>query len=114
MVIFFKNSNYKTFKGKNGVYTNAFDQFNFIFQDYKDGFMGLNNWEDKWRLKISWDNTDLFGGPSEGLFIQPMNVDLVQSPLHVREIARCFGNESYNNLSLLTNSSSLNDLVFFC
>lgn len=42
-----------------------------------------------------------------------MNVYSCQSPLHVREIARCHNYENSNCLSLLMEISRLNDLVSF-
>lgn len=46
----------------------SFDQFNLIIEDYEKDYMGLNTWEVKWLFKVSWDNKNLFGIDSEGVF----------------------------------------------
>ena len=80
--------------------------------EYKNGHCGLAPWEKKWLFKISWDNTDLFNYKSEGLFMQLMNVQLSQSPIHVREIGRLNSSESNQTLATLLEKSELNQLVY--
>ncbi len=73
--------------------------------------MGLHHWEEKWTFKIAWDNTQLFGFKSEGLFMQPMNVRSSQSPLHVRELGRYHSSENKTSLSTLIEESRINELL---
>ena len=63
-------------------------------------------------FKNSWDNTELFGHKSEGVFIQPMNVYSCQFPLHVREIVRCHTSKNFISLSILFKRYELSGLVW--